>query len=129
MNLKTDHSSSAFVLIEVLIATSILAVVLLGVYSRISAGIYIVGNSRNYTRSMIIARSLMNEFRNDSMRGSDLHDVPVENVPDFFYDRITERYEQPFLGPVILNKTVIRVKWRYKGREEPYELMMIYQVK
>ena len=121
--------NTGFVLIEVLIATAILSVVLLSVYSGISSGINIVSNSRNYTRSMIIAKSLMNEFRINKMRGPDLKDVPVEESPEFTYDRVTERYEQPFFGPMVINQTVITVKWRYKGIENHYDLLMIYQAR
>lgn len=118
-----------FVLIEVLIAVAILSVVLLSVYSGISSGINIIGNSKNDTNSIIIAKSLMNDFRNNNMRGPDLHDVDVENYPGFTYDRISTRYEQPFFGPMIINQTKITVKWRYKGILNNYDLLMIYQVK
>jgi len=118
-----------FVLIEVLIAVTILSVVLLSVFSGISSGINIIGNSRNYTRAMIIAKSLMNEFRNESMKGVDMKGAPVTNYPEFNYDRVSERYENPMLGPLPVNKTAIRVKWKYKGIENSYELTMIYQVK
>lgn len=121
--------NKGFVLIEVLIAVTILAVVLLSVYSGISSGINIIGNSKNYTRAMIIAKSLMNEFRNDSMKGVDMKGAPVASYPDFNYDRVSERYENPMLGPLPVNKTAIRVKWKYKGIENSYELTMIYQVK
>jgi prepilin-type N-terminal cleavage/methylation domain-containing protein len=125
----TGEKHKGFVLIEVLIAVTILAVVLLSVYSGISSGINIIGNSKNYTRAMIIAKSLMNEFRSERMKGVDMKDEPVKNLPDFSYDRVTERYENPMLGPLPVNKTAIRVKWRYKGIENSYELTMVYQVK
>ncbi len=121
--------SDGFALIEVLIAAAILSVVLLSVYSGISSGINIIGNSKNYTRAMIIGKSLMNEFRNDRMKGLDMKDAPVENYPDFNYDRVSERYENPMLGPLLVNQTAIKVKWKYKGIENSYELTMIYQVK
>ena len=125
----TLQRNRGFVLIEVLIAVTILSVVLLSVYSGISSGINIIGNSRNYTRAMIIAKSLMNEFRNEKMKGVDMKGAPVANYPDFNYDRVSERYENPMLGPMPVNKTAIRVKWKYKGIENSYELTMIYQVK
>jgi len=118
-----------FVLIEVLIAVTILSVVLLSVYSGISSGINIIGNSKNYTRAMIAARSLMNEFRHEKMKGVDMKDEPVKNFPDFNYDRVSERYDNPMLGPLPVNKTAIKVKWKYKGIENSYELTMVYQVK
>jgi len=120
---------SGFVLIEVLIAVTILSVVLLSVYSGISSGVNIIGNSKNYTRAMIIAKSMMNEFRNDRMKGVDMKDVPVSSYPDFNYSRVSERYENPMLGPLPVNKTEITVRWKYKGIENSYELTMIYQVK
>ena len=118
-----------FALIEVLIAVTILSVVLLSVYSGISSGINIISNSRNYTRSMIIARSLMNEFRNENMRGPDIHDAPVDEHEGFTFDRITERYELELAGPIGLNKTSITVKWRYKGNTNRYELSIVYQAR
>ena len=121
--------ASGFVLIEVLIAVTILSVVLLSVYSGISSGINIIGNSRNYTRALIIARSLMDEFRADKMKGVDLKGAQVKSYPDYYYDRITERYENPMLGPLPVNKTDIVVKWKYKGIENNYRLSMVYQVK
>ena len=123
------QGKSGFVLIEVLIAVTILSVILLSVYSGISSGINVVGNSRNYTRAIIIARSLMNEFRLDKMQGVDLRSAPVNNYPDFFYDRVTERYENAMLGPLPVNKTEITVKWKYKGIDNSYHISMIYQVK
>lgn len=123
------QGKSGFVLIEVLIAVTILSVILLSVYSGISSGINVVGNSRNYTRAIIIARSLMNEFRLDKMQGVDLRSASVNNYPDFFYDRVTERYENPMLGPLPVNKTEITVKWKYKGIDNSYRISMIYQVK
>jgi len=127
--LHNDKKNRGFVLIEVLIAVTILSVVLLSVYSGISSGINIIGNSRNYTRAMIIAKTLMNEFRTDGMKGVDMKSAPVINYTDFYYDRVSERYENPMLGPLPINKTSIKVKWKYKGIENNYELTMIYQVK
>lgn len=124
-----QRKQNGFVLIEVLIAVTILSVVLLSVYSGISSGINIIGNSRNYTRAVIIARSLMNEFRSDKMKGVDLKGAQVSNYQEFFYDRVTERYENPMLGPLPVNKTEITVRWKYKGMENSYSISMIYQVK
>lgn len=118
-----------FVLIEVLIAVTILSVILLSVYSGISSGLNIVGNSKNYTLAMIIAKSLMNEFRLEKMKGVDMKDSPVKNYPDYSYDRITERYENPMFGPLIINQTAIVVKWKYKGVQNSYKLVMVYQVR
>ncbi len=126
---KNKKKNYGFVLIEVLIAVTILSVILLSVYSGISSGMNIIGNSRNYTRAMIIAKSLMNEFRSEHMKGVDMKNAPVKNYPDFNYDRISERYDNPMLGPLIVNKTSIIIKWKYKGVENNYKLNMVYQVK
>jgi len=124
-----EGRSHGFVLIEVLIAVTILSVVLLSVYSGISSGINIMGNSRNYTRAMIIAKSLMNDFRFEHMKGVDMKDTAVPDYPDFNYDRVSERFDNPMLGPLIVNKTEIKVKWKYKGVENKYILTMVYQVR
>ncbi len=126
---SVHYPKNGFVLIEVLIAVTILSVVLLSVYSGIASGINIVGNSKNYTMAMMIAKSLMNEFRVEKMKGVDMKDSPVTNYPDYSYDRVTERYENPMFGPLIVNQTAIVVKWRYKGVENRYKLTMVYQVR
>lgn len=128
-NFPVIQRNSGFVLIEVLIAVTILAVVLLSVYSGISSGMNIIGNSRNYTRAMMIAKSLMNEFRTDKMKGVDLKGAQLTNYPDYYYDRITERYENPMLGPLPVNKTDIVIRWKYKGNDNTYTISMVYQVK
>ena len=122
-----ESAASGFVLIEVLIAVTILSVVLLSVYSGISSGINIISNSRNYTTAMMAGKSLMNEFRSNNMRGADMQDVPIEGYPDFRYDRMSERYENPLFGPLPVKKTEITVKWKYKGIENNYTLQYIYQ--
>lgn len=128
---KSDSSNTnrGFVLIEVLIAVTILSVVLLSVYSGISSGINIISNSNNYTTAMMAGRSLMNEFRSNNMRGTDMADIPIEQYPDFRYDRISERYENPLFGPLPVKKTEIIVKWKFKGIENKYSLHYIYQAR
>jgi len=121
--------TNGFVLIEVLIAVTILSVVLLSVYSGISTGVNIIGNSKNYTVAMVTGKSLMNEFRSQKMRGLDMQDVPIEGHPDFKYDRKTERYENPLFGPLPVNKTDVVVKWKYKGIDNSYKLSYIYQAR
>lgn len=128
---KSDsgRANQGFVLIEVLIAVTILSVVLLSVYSGISSGINIVGNSRNYTIAMMSGRSLLNEFRTNNMRGPDMKDVPIEGYPDFRYDRTSSRYDNPLFGPLPVQRTEIIVKWKYKGIENNYRLQYIYQAR
>ncbi len=125
----SETANSGFVLIEVLIAVTILSVVLLSVYSGISSGINIISNSRNYTNAMMAGRSLMNEFRSNTMRGADMKDVPVAGYPDLRYDRTSERYDNPLFGPLPVKKTEIKVKWKYKGIENHYTLQYIYQAR
>ena len=124
-----NKKRSGFVLIEVLIAVTILSVVLLSVYSGISSAINVISNSRNYTEAVVLARSLMNEFRVNKMRGTDLRDASIENKPDFRYDRVTKRYENPFLGPLTAQQTDITVKWDYRGRENEFTITLVYQLK
>jgi prepilin-type N-terminal cleavage/methylation domain-containing protein len=128
---KSDSLAAdrGFVLIEVLIAVTILSVVLLSVYSGISSGINIISNSRNYTTAMMAGRSLMNEFRSNNMRGPDMKDVPIEGTPDFRYDRTSERYDNPLFGPLPVKKTEIVIKWKYKEIENHYSLQYIYQAR
>lgn len=125
----SEPADRGFVLIEVLIAVTILSVVLLSVYSGISSGINIISNSRNYTTAMMAGRSLMNEFRSNNMRGADMKDVPVDGYADFKYDRTSERYDNPLFGPLPVKKTEIVVKWKYKGIENRYSLQYIYQAR
>lgn len=129
--IKSDSKKAdrGFVLIEVLIAVTILSVVLLSVYSGISSGINVISNSRNYTTAMMAGKSLMNEFRSNNMRGADMKDVPVEGYPDFRYDRTSERYDNPLFGPLPVKKTEITVKWKYKGIENKFTLHYIYQAR
>jgi prepilin-type N-terminal cleavage/methylation domain-containing protein len=129
LNLLYKKFFYGFALVEVLIAVTILSLVLLSVYSGISSGINIVSNSRNYTMAMTAARSLMNEFRSNNMRGVDMKDAPIEGYPNFYYDRITTRFDNPIFGPLIVNKTVITVKWKYKSIPNSLSLSYIYQAR
>lgn len=124
-----SEPAGGFVLIEVLIAVTILSVILLSVFSGISSGINIIGNSRNYTIAMMSGRTLLNDFRSSNMRGSDIKDAPVEGFPDFRYDRTSGRYENPLLGPLPVMKVEIVVKWNYKGIQNTYNLQYIYQAR
>ena len=127
--------NTGFVLLEVLIAVTILSIFLLHVHSRVTTNMNIIGDSKNETKALMIAKSLMNEFRHNNMREADISDAPVDkdNYPDFTYDRTTIRYEDgfitPLIEPLIINKATITVKWKYKGKERSSELSMIYQAK
>jgi len=120
-------------LLEVIISVTILSILLLNVYPIFMLNMNIIADSKNQTKALMIAKSLMNEFRNNNMREADISDAAIENYPDFTYDRITERYEDdfitPMIEPLIINKATIKVKWKYKGQDRSSELSMIYQAR
>ncbi len=124
---RLNKIQSGFALIEVLIASAILSMVLLSVYSGISTGLDFIANSRNYTKAIIISKSLMNEFRKDNMRGVDIKNKPVPDLEGFTYDRITERYENPLFGPLSIKRTEITVKWDYRGRPNNISLSILHR--
>ena len=128
-----SNNARGMALLEVLISLALLSMVLLGVHSGVSVNMNIIGDSKNQTKALMLAKSLMNEFRNNNMREADIADSAIENYPDFTYDRTTIRYEDdfitPMIEPLIINKTTITIKWKYKGRDTSSELSMIYQVK
>ena len=115
-----------FALIEVLIAVAILSVILMSLYSGISTSINVISGAKNYTRAMLIAKTKMNEFRSLRMRGTDLNSEPVDEFQGFYYDRITERFEHPMLGPLPAKKTVINVTWKENDRPKKYSISYIY---
>jgi|GEM_PF-282038 len=127
-NTKRDQGLA---LIEVIISITILSLVLLRIYPIFILNMNIIGDSKNQTKALMLAKSLMNEFRNDNMREADITDSPIDNYPDFTYDRTTIRYEDdfitPMIEPLIINKATITVKWKYKDKERSSELSMIYQ--
>jgi len=129
----TFKINKGFALLEVLIAVTILSISLLGIHSMVIRNMNIIADSKNQTKALMIAKSLMNEFRYNNMREADISDSAIENYPDFTYDRVTSRYEDefitPMIKPMIINKATIKVKWKYKGKEISSELSMIYQAK
>jgi competence protein ComGC len=129
-NTKRDQGLA---LIEVIISITILSFVLLRIYPIFILNMEIIGDSKNHTKALMIAKSLMNEFRNNNMQEADISDSPIDNYPDFTYDRTTIRYEDgfitPMIEPLIINKATIKVKWKYKEKEKSSELSMIYQAK
>jgi len=115
-----------FALIEVLIAVAILSVILMSLYSGISTSILVIGGAKNYTRAMLIAKTKMNEFRSQRLRGTDLNHEPVDEYPGFNYNRITERFEHPMLGPLPAKKTIITVTWQEKEKTRNYSITYVY---
>jgi type II secretion system protein I len=121
--------SKGFVLVEILIALSILSIVLLSVISGVTSSISVIAGMKNYTCAMLIARSRMNDFLLRNMRGTDLRDEPVKGFEGFQVSRVTKRFEHPMidLGPLSANKTDIIVTWKERGSEREYKISYIYQ--
>ena len=62
-------NKKGFALVEILIAITILSIVLLSVFTGVSASVNALAGSKKYTMAMIIAKSKLNDFfgsRNDS---------------------------------------------------------------
>ncbi len=125
-NCVLKHNVKGFALIEVLIAAGVLSIILLSIYSGISTSMKVISGARNRTYAVIIARSVLNEFRYDKMRGMDLSEVPADDYPGFTYSRVTVRYENPLTGALPANKTTITVTWKDNTRDKNYTLSYIY---
>ena len=120
-------AKTGFVLVEILIALSILSTVLISVISGVTSSVYVISGMKNYTQAMLIARSRMNDFILKNMRGTDLRAQQVKEYPAFTYSRITERFEHPLLGPLPANRTDIIVSWKERGTKKKYKISYIYQ--
>lgn len=123
-------SRKGFVLVEILIALSIMSIVLLSVISGVTSSIHVISGMKNSTRAMMIARTTMNDFILRRMRGTDLKREPVKEYPGFYLTRVTGPWELPMidLGPLAtVKKTDITVTWRERGREREYSIFYIYQ--
>ena len=118
-----------FALVEVLIALSILSIVLMSVFTGITTTIHVMSGIKNHTKAMLIAKTRMNEFILDRMRGTDIAQKPVEEYEGFYETRTTERYEHMMLGPVSAKKTTITVSWKDNNLDRKYSLFYIYPVK
>ena len=125
--------SQGMALIEVTVAVALFSTVILSIYSPFIAGINFISDSKNHTKAIILAKSLMNDFRNNNMRDADISDAPIDNYPGFTYDRETMRFDDgfitPMIEPLVINKATIKVKWKYNDKERSSELTMIYQAK
>ena len=131
LNLKMNENpcgKKGFALVEILIAVAILSMVLLSVISGVSSSIYVITGMKNYTKAILIARSRMNEFILNNMRGTDIKHEESKEYPKFHFTRITRRFEHPwFQGPIPVNITDIIVNWSEKGKEREYKISYIYQ--
>ncbi len=118
-----------FALVEILIAITILSIVLLSVYTGVSAGISVITGTKNYTRAMILAKTKMNEFILRRMREPDITLEPIEEYSGFYLTRKTERFEHDILGPIPAKKTDIIISWKENKREKKYMLSYIFSEK
>ncbi len=119
-----------FVLVEILIALSIMSIVLLSVISGVTSSIYVISGMKNSTRAMMIARNHMNDFILRRMRGTDLRREALKEYPGFSITRVTMPFEHPMinLGPLAtVKKTEIAVTWQERGRDREYSIFYIYQ--
>lgn len=124
------NHSTGFVLVEILIALSIMSIVLLSVISGVTSSIRVISGMKNSTRAMLIARTWMNDFILRRMRGTDLKREPVKESPGFFLTRVTTPFEHPMIniGPLAtVKKTEIAVTWQESGRDREYSIFYIYQ--
>ncbi len=120
------QKKNGFSIIEVLIAISILSITLTSIISGVSAGIVAISNNKNKTKAMIIAKSKLNEFLLEKMRGLDLKDESIEEYPDFTYSREVTRFEHEIFGPLDAKKVEITVNWEERGNEKNYSISYIY---
>jgi len=124
--MTTSKKTRGFALIEILLAIAILSIVLLSVFSGVSTSINVLSGSKNHTKAMIIARSMLNEFILKRQRGTDLSKMPLEDYPGYFLSRVSERFEHDLLGPIPAKKTKIIISWNDKGKERNYSITYIY---
>lgn len=129
MLLKERNRGKGFALVEVLIALAILSIVLMSVFTGITTTIHVMSGIKNHTKAMLIAKSRMNEFILNRMRGTDISAKNVEEYNGFYESRTTERYEHILLGPVTAKKTTITISWKDKNIERKYSVFYIYPVK
>lgn len=118
--------NKGFALIEVLIAMSIISVVILSIYSGVSAGAVSISQTKDLTNAVMIAKSKLNEFKLARYRGTDLNNQEVENFPGFTYDREIKRFEHELFPRIPAQIVTITVKWEQKNIEKEYKLEFVY---
>jgi prepilin-type N-terminal cleavage/methylation domain-containing protein len=121
--LKTKPSGYA--LIEILIAVTIISIVIITIYSAVTTGSRSIAGYKNVTNAVIIAKSILSEFKLTKPK-LDLSDKPVKGFDGYTYNRTIERYENPLLGPVPVNKLNITVVWKENNHERKYTLEYIF---
>lgn len=118
---------NGFALIEVLIAVTILSIIIVSLYSGVSTGALAIAQNRNMTRAILLARSKLNEFKNDNMQGTDIMSKTVPEYPGFTYDREIQKYENELLPTLVQAEIVtITVYWKYNDRDRSFSLDYIY---
>ena len=120
------RESRAFALIEVLIAVTIASIVVLSVYSGVSAGTLAISQNAKLTRAILISKNKLNEFRLNNYRGTDLSHEAVKEYDGFTFSRVTERYENPLLSGLSAKKTTITVEWADNGREKTFSVFTVF---
>ncbi len=107
-------------------AIAILSIVLLSVFSAVSTSINVLSGSKDHTKAMIIARSMLNEFILKRHRGTDMNKLTLEDYPGYLYSRVSKRFEHDLLGPIPAKITKIIISWNDKGKERNYSITYIY---
>jgi type II secretion system protein I len=122
-------TKNGFALIEILIAITILSISLIGITSAVSGGIIAISRNKNLTKAMIIAKSKLNEFELNNMRGPDINNEQVKEYAGFTYGRTVKRFEHELFGPLDAKRIEITVKWQEKERDRLYSISYIYPSK
>jgi type II secretion system protein I len=122
-------SKNGFALIEILIAITILSISLIGITSAVSGGIIAISRNKNLTKAMIIAKSKLNEFELNNMRGPDINNEQVKEYTGFTFSRTVKRFEHELFGPLDAKRIEITIKWQEKERDRVYSLSYIYPSK
>ena len=115
-----------FALIEVLIAMTVFSFIILSVYSGISASINSIKDAKNYSTAMMIAKTKLNEFKMNNMRGPDFYEEPVNGYDSFLCSKTTSNFEHALLGLTEAKRTEITVQWGKNGKEQKYAVSFIY---
>ena len=121
-----NKRKQGFALIEILIALAILSTILLAAYSGISTSVNTVKNAKNYSTAIIIAKTKLNEFKMNRMRGPDFSEEPVAGYDSFLCSRVTSKFEHPLLETIDAKRTEITVQWKENGKEQKYAASFIY---
>lgn len=124
---RSRKCRSGFALLEILIAVTILSIVVVSLYSGVSAGSYAIAQNKNLTRAVLIARSKLNEFKVEKFRTADTSNEPVKDYDGYTYSRETKPFEHELLGPLAAEVVTITVKWQENYHERSYAIQYIYQ--